>query len=185
MPPPSFRIARLSLSTVRFRRTPQAEKQMSWCLASSRAIMNLCTGRAENMHRLVKACIPAAVCFANGVEFGDEGQSRGGKVGRCGLQHRNLGWCAELIPKFYLTLTVDPVMPTTLRAHFCLSQPLALLLLSLTQEQSPLWGVLSGDISPYFWLLSKTSSCNSTVQPGAAAPGPDKLFLKLPERREA
>lgn len=95
-----------------------------------------------------------------------------------------LGWCAELLPKFYLTLTVDPVMPTTLLAHFCLLQPL-LLLLSLTQEQFPLRGVPSGDISPYFWLLSKASSCNSTAQPGAAGPGPDKLFLKLPECREA
>lgn len=87
--------------------------------------------------------------------WGDEGQSRGGKVGTCGLQHRNLGWCAEFIPKFYLTSTVDPVMPTALRARFCLLQPLALLLLSLTQEQAP------------------------------AAPGTDELFLKLPEPRDA
>lgn len=85
-----------------------------------------------------------------GLGLGDEGQSRGGKVGRCGLQHRNLGWCAELIPKFYLTSTVDPVMPTALRARFCLLQSLPLLLLSLTQEQTPLRGVPTGDISPYF-----------------------------------
>lgn len=181
MPPPSFRITRLSLSTVRFRRTPQAEKQMSWCLASSRAIINLCTGRAENT-QTSQSLHPSCSLFCKWGGVWGRGTEQGGKVGRCGLQPRNLGWCAKLIPKFFITPTVDPVMPTTLRAHFCLSQLLALLLRSLTQEQSPLQGVPTGDISPYFWLLSKASSCNSTAQPGAAAPGPDKLFLKLPEQ---
>lgn len=40
-------MTRLSSSTVRFRSTPHAEKQISWCSESSRAIMNLCTGKAE------------------------------------------------------------------------------------------------------------------------------------------
>ena len=63
MPPPSFRMTRLSLSTVRFRRTPQAEKQISWRLASSRAIMNLWTGRAENECRPVKLRDPSCISF--------------------------------------------------------------------------------------------------------------------------
>lgn len=66
MPPPSFRMTRFSLSTVRFRRTPQAEKHISWCLASSRAIMNLCTGRAENKCRPIKLRVPSYALFWKG-----------------------------------------------------------------------------------------------------------------------
>lgn len=108
MPPPSFRMTRLSLSTVRFRRTPQAEKQISWCLASSSAIMNLCTGRVENKCRLVKLRVPRCALFYKW------------QRGKWGVAHKT-GNSARGLNPFFLRLSPCPAsgLPTSTASRTC------------------------------------------------------------------